>query len=125
TTIDEKDITKHLPVAQAMVTRFVVLESGDAKSGTELAGTGRRFVSTVSTGGLRSTREVDLTKTIQSVRPDDQMLSIAQHTLLFRVRRGVAVALAVADVFGRQSDLENLSARNASAPLQGEDASHF
>lgn len=125
TTIDEKDITKHLPVAQAMVTRFVVLETGDAKSGTEIAGTGRRFVSTVSTGGLRSTREVDLTKTIQAVRPADQMLSIAQHTLLFRARRGVAVALAVADVFARQSDLENLMARNASAPLQGEEAAHF
>ena len=37
----------------------------------------------------------------------------------------MAIALAVADVFGRQSDLESLMARNASAPLQGEDAGHF
>ena len=125
TTIEEKDIAKHLAVAQAMVMRFVSLDSGDAKPGTEIAGTGRRFVSTVSTGGLRKTREVELAKTIQSVRPDDQMLSIAQHTLLFRARRGVAIALAVADVFGRQSDLESLMGRNASAPLQGEEASHF
>lgn len=125
TTIEEKDISKHLAVAQAMVIRFVSLEGSDSKSGTEIAGTGRRFVSTVSTGGLRKTREVELAKTVQSVRADDQMLSIAQHTLLFRARRGVAIALAVGDVFGRQSDLESLMARNASAPLQGEDASHF
>lgn len=125
TTIEEKDIARHLAVAQGLVTRFVSLETGDGKSGTEIAGTGRRFVSTVSTGGLRKTREVELAKTIQSVRPADQMLSIAQHTLLFRARRGVAIALAVAEVFGRQSDLESLMARNASAPLQGEDAGHF
>lgn len=125
TTIEEKDIVKHLAVAQAMVTRFISLDAGDAKSGTGIAGTGRRFVPTVSSGGLRKTREVELTKTIQTVRPDDQMLSIAQHTLLFRARRGVAIALAIGDVFGRHSDLEALMARNASAPLQGEDASHF
>ncbi|MRG56610.1 AAA family ATPase [Phyllobacterium sp. SYP-B3895] len=125
TTISEQDIARHLAVAQAMVTRFVSLETGEGKAGTEIAGTGRRFVPTISTGGLRKTREVELAKSIQSVRPDDQMLSIAQHTLLFRARRGVAVALAVADTFGRQSDLDSLGARNASAPLQGEDASHF
>ncbi|MEI4480104.1 MULTISPECIES: AAA family ATPase [unclassified Phyllobacterium] len=125
TTIEEKDIDKHLPVANAMVTRFVSLETSEGQSGTEIAGTGRRFVSTVSTGGLRKTREVEFDKTVQSVRADDPMLSIAQHTLLFRARRGVAIALAVADVFGRQSDFESLMARNASAPLQGEEASHF
>ena len=47
TTIDEKDITKHLPVAQAMVTRFVVLESGDANPGPSLpvpgGGSSRQF----------------------------------------------------------------------------------
>ncbi|NTS32029.1 ATP-binding protein [Phyllobacterium sp. BT25] len=125
TTISEQDIARHLAVAQAMVTRFVSLETGEGKAGTEIAGTGRRFVPTISTGGLRKTREVELAKSIQSVRPDDPMLSIAQHTLLFRARRGVAVALAVADIFGRQSDLESLGARNASAPLQGEEASRF
>jgi hypothetical protein len=125
TTIGEKDIAKHLAVAQAMVMRFVSLENADGKASAGIAGTGRRFVSTVSTGGLRKTREVELATTIQSVRADDQMLSIAQHTLLFRARRGIAIALAVADVFGRQSDLESLMSRNASAPLQGEDAGHF
>ena len=123
TTIEEQDIVKHLAVAQAMVTRFVSLDSGDGKSGTEIAGTGRRFVSTVSTGGMRKTREVELANTIQSVRADDQMLSIDQHTLLFRARRGVTIALAVADVFGRQTDLESLKARNHPRPLQGQDAS--
>ncbi|MEQ8482386.1 MAG: AAA family ATPase [Hoeflea sp.] len=125
TTISEDDIAGHRPVAQSMVTRFVVLERQDGKSSTPLAGTNRRFVSTVSTSGVRRTREVELAKAVQAIRPDDQMLSIAQHTLLFRARRGVAVALAVADMFGRQTDLESLQARNAGAPLQGEDAERF
>ncbi|MCO4315776.1 ATP-binding protein [Phyllobacterium sp. 21LDTY02-6] len=125
TTIDEKDIARHLATAQSIVTRFVAVETGEGRGPAEIAGTGRRFVSTVSTGGLRKTREVELARTIQSVRPDDQMLSITQHTLLFRARRGVAIALAVADIFARQSDFESLRARNASAPLQGEDAAHF
>ena len=125
TTISEEDIARHRAVAQSMVTRFVVLERQDGKSSTPLAGTNRRFVSTVSTSGDRRTREVELAKAVQAIRPDDQMLSIAQHTLLFRARRGVAVALAVADMFARQTDLESLQARNAGAPLQGEDAERF
>ncbi|WP_422371247.1 AAA family ATPase [Hoeflea sp.] len=125
TTISEDDIAGHRSVAQSMVTRFVVLERQDGKSPTSLAGTNRRFVSTVSTSGVRRTREVELAKAVHAIRPDDQMLSIAQHTLLFRARRGVAVALAVADMFGRQTDLESLQARNSGAPLQGEDADRF
>ena len=52
-------------------------------------------------------------------------MSIAQHTLLFRARRGIAIALAVSDVFARGTDLESLQARNARAPLEGDDAAHF
>ena len=125
TTISEKDIAKHVPTAQSFVTRMVVMESSDGKSGTEIAGTGRRFVSTVSTGNLRKTREVELIKTIQKIRADDQMMSIGQHTLLYRTRRGIAVALAVADVFAKQSGLDDMTARNASAPLEGADAQRF
>ena len=108
-----------------MITRIVVLEDASGQSSTALAGTGRRFVSTVSTGSVRRTREVELAKTVASVRPDDQLMSIPQHTLLYRARRGIAIALAVSDVFGRGTDLEGLQARNARAPLEGEDASHF
>jgi energy-coupling factor transporter ATP-binding protein EcfA2 len=125
TTISEKDIAKHVPTAQSFVTRMVVMESSDGKSGTEIAGTGRRFVSTVSSGNLRKTREVELIKTIQKVRADDSMLSIGQHTLLFRTRRGICVALAVADQFAKQSGLDALTARNASSPLEGADAANF
>jgi hypothetical protein len=53
------------------------------------------------------------------------MLSPVQHTLLYRTRRGIAVALAVADMFARQTDLESLQSRNAGAPLQGEEAERF
>ncbi|BCH23595.1 ATPase AAA [Mesorhizobium sp. L-8-10] len=125
TTIPEADIEKHRATAQSLITRMVVLEDASGQSATPLAGTGRRFVSTVSTGSVRKTREVELTKTVAAIRPDDQLLSIPQHTLLYRVRRGIQIALAVAEVFVRSSDLESLQARNARAPLEGEEATHF
>ncbi|QBK31617.1 AAA family ATPase [Roseitalea porphyridii] len=125
TLIDEKDIEGHRPTAQSLVTRFVVLEKTDGRSRTELAGTGRRFVSTVSTAGARRTREVELARAIAAIRPDDAMLSPAQHGLLYHARRGAAVALAIGDMFGRQTDLESLKSRNATAPLEGDDANRF
>ncbi|MBI1619855.1 AAA family ATPase [Aquamicrobium zhengzhouense] len=125
TTLLEADIEKHRPLAQSFITRFVVLEDPSDRSTTELAGTGRRFVSTVSTGTVRRTREVELTRTVQAIRPDDQLLSIAQHTLLYRARRGLAVAMAVADTFAKSTALEDLQAKNSRSPLEGEDASTY
>src|SRR5690606_22389658 len=103
TTIHEDDIARHQATAQSLVTKLVILESDDPKGGTALAGTGRRFVSTVSTTGARRTREVELAKTIQSVRAGDPLLSPQQHAVLFRARRGLQVALAVSDTFSRQT----------------------
>src|SRR5690606_17253938 len=120
TTISEADVEKHRSLAQSFVTRIVVLEDGGGASQTALAGTGRRFVSTVSTGSVRRTREVELAKTIQAVRPDDPIMGIGQHTLLYRARRAVQVALAVGDIFAKASDLEALQQKNARAPLEGE-----
>ena len=125
TTISEADIEKHRATAQSFITRIVVLEDSSGQSGTALAGTNRRFVSTVSTGSIRKTREVELQKAVTAIRPDDQLMSIPQHTLLFRARRGIAVALAVSDVFSRSTDLEALQAKNARSPLEGDEASHF
>lgn len=125
TTIPEADIEKHRATAQSFISRIVVLEDSSGESGTALAGTGRRFVSTVSTGSLRKTREVELQKTVASIRPDDQLMSIPQHTLLYRARRGIAVALAVSDIFARSTDLESLQAQNARSPLEGEQATQF
>ncbi|HTV69213.1 MAG TPA: AAA family ATPase [Rhizobiaceae bacterium] len=125
TTIAEADIEKHRATAQSMITRVIVLEDSKGQSNTQLAGTGRRFVSTVATGSVRKTREVELTKTVMGVKPDDQLMGIGQHTLLYRARRGLAVALAVSDVFARSTDLENLQAKNARAPLEGDEASGF
>ena len=125
TQIDEKDIAKHRAIAQSLVTRFVVMEQASTQSNTELAGTGRRFVSTVSTGGMRKTREVGLEGVIAAFRPDDPMMSPGEHALLYRARRGIALALAVSDVFGLQTDLDDLKKRNASAPLEGDAATHF
>lgn len=125
TTIAESDIEKHRATAQSLITRTVVLEDASARSSTALAGTGRRFVPTVSTGGVRRTREVELAKTVAAVRPDDPLMGIGSHALLYRARRGLMVALAAGDVFARASDLESLQARNARAPLEGEDAARF
>lgn len=125
TTLREDDIAKHLAVAQGLVTRVVVLDQGEGSSGAPIAGTGRRFVSTVSTGSVRRTREIELAKTVQSTGTADPLLTPAQHTVLYRVRRGAQVALAISDVFARQSELEPLQARNISAPLQGEEAARF
>ncbi|MEK1923987.1 MAG: AAA family ATPase [Rhizobium giardinii] len=125
TTLHEDDIARHQAVAQGLVTKVIILEADDPASKTALAGTGRRFVSTVSTGGQRRTREVELAKTIQAVRTGDPLMSPAQHALLYRSRRGLQVALAVADVFARQTNLEGLQSRNATAPLAGDDAAQF
>ena len=125
TAIPEAAIDKHRATAQSFITRVVVLEDPARESGTALAGTNRRFVSTVSVGSVRRTREVELAKTVQSVHPDDQLLTIPQHTLLYRARRGIQVALAVADTFAEATDLESLKARNARAPLQGDEAAAF
>ncbi len=126
TTLSEKDILKHLTTAQSLVERAtVVVKSDTSRSKTELAGTRRRFVSTISTGASTNTVNVKIAETIQAIAPQDGMLSIAQHTLKFRLRRALAVALAVQDVFARQSDLESLAAENKSAPLSGDKASRF
>jgi hypothetical protein len=125
TTIPEAAIEKHRATAQSFITRVVVLEDPSSASGTALAGTNRRFVSTVSAGSVRRTREVELAKTVGAVHPDDQLLTIPQHTLLFRARRGTAIALAISDVFAEGSDLESLQARNTRAPLEGDEASTF
>ena len=112
TTIPEADIEKHRATAQSMITRVVVLEDPSRESGTALAGTGRRFVSTVSAGSVRRTREVELAKTVAadpSRRPADVASRSTRCSI--RARRGLAMALAVADVFAAGTDLESLQAQ--------------
>ncbi len=125
TTIDEKDIANHVPTAQSLVTKFVLLETRDDKSKTEIAGTRRRFVSTVSTAGMKATREVEFTKTLSAVAADDSMLSPIQHNILFKTRRAIAVALAVADEFAQQTGLDSLRKKNAASSLEGDEATQF
>lgn len=125
TTLREDDIARHLTVAQSLVTRVVLLEKDESSNGTAIAGTGRRFVSPVSTTGARRTRDVELIKTIQGASTSDPLLSPAQHSVAYRTRRGLQVALAVSDVFARQTALEALQAKNATAPLSGEAATEY
>ncbi len=125
TTLNEEDIAKHLPAAQSLVTQCVVMEAAKSKSRTELAGTRRRFVSTVSTGGLRSSRKVELEKMLSSISDDDRMLSPAQHGVLFKTRRAICVAMAVSDLFAKQTGLDALKQRNAASVLEGDKAEQF
>ncbi|MEL6947061.1 MAG: AAA family ATPase [Pseudomonadota bacterium] len=125
TTLSEKDIAKHLPVAQSLVTQFVQVVSGRAQSGTEIAGTRRRFVSTVSTTGTKSTNRVEFTQSVSAVSPEDGMLSLAQHGLVYKTRRAVAVALAIVDKFSEQTGLDALTKKNASGDLAGADLERF
>lgn len=125
TTIDEEQIVKHLSAAQSLVTQCVVLEAARSKSNTEIAGTRRRFVSTISTSGMRSSRKVELEKTLSAIKSDDRMLSAAQHSVLYKTRRAICVALAVADLFAKQTGLDALKDRNAASVLEGDKAERF
>ena len=125
TLIDERDIAKHLTTAHGLVDRAIVIEDASDQGRTALAGTGRRFVSTVRTAGTRRTREVSLRDTLHALDADDSMLSIVAHALLVRTRRGLAVALAVADTFAEASNLEALKQRNSRQPLEGDEATEF
>ncbi|MDA7948930.1 MAG: ATP-binding protein [Hyphomicrobiaceae bacterium] len=126
TTLREEDIASHIPTAHAMLERSAVIVSEkDNKSKTALAGTRRRFVSTVSTKGRQRTVELRMFDAISAISPEDTMLSMAQHSLAYRLRRGLAVGLAVGDVFARQTDLETLTAENKTSALSGDKATRF
>lgn len=125
TTLSENDIAKHLTTAQSLVTRLVLLEASTGKSKTELAGTKRRFVSTVSTSGTRSSREVEFAKSLSAINAGDSMLSPVQHGVLFKTRRAIAIALAVSDKFAKQTGLDALRDKNASSSLSGDEADRY
>ena len=126
TTLREEEIARHLATAQSLVSRFSIIGGDDGEAGgTAIAGTGRRFVPTVSTGAVRRAREVAFTATVQAASGGDPLLTPPAHTLLYRVRRGLQVALAIGDVFSRMGELDGLYARNRENPLSGEDAARF
>ncbi|MEM9733091.1 MAG: ATP-binding protein [Pseudomonadota bacterium] len=124
-TLSEQDIEKHIPVAASLIKRFVQVQVGGNENRTEIAGTRRRFVSTVSTGGTKSTREVEFSQTVTALNNGDALLSPAQHALIYNTRRGLAVALAVGDLFADQTGLDALTQRNKSGDLSSEDTSRF
>ncbi len=126
TTLREEDIIPHIATAQAMMQRsaVIVTEKGN-KSKTALAGTRRRFVSAVATDGLQRSADVRILDAISAISPEDSMLSLAQHSLAYRLRRGLAVGLAVGDVFARQTELESLSSENKTSALSGDKAAQF
>ena len=125
TTLKESDIEKHIPVAQSLVTNFVQVVTGKAESKTELAGTRRRFVSTVSTSGTKSTNKIEFLNTVAAVNEGDSMLSLAQHGLVYKTRRAIAVSLAVGDLFAEQTGLDARTKKNVSGDLSGEETERF
>ncbi len=125
TTLRETDIDEHLPVAQSLVTGFVQVVTGKAESKTEIAGTRRRFVSTVSTAGAKSTNKVEFLNTVSALNAGDAMLSLAQHGLVYKTRRAIAVSMAIANLFGEQTGLDALTKKNVGGSLAGEEAERF
>jgi len=114
-----------IATAQSLVTKTILLVAASDKSKIEIAGTRRRFVSTVSTSGQKSTQEVEFGKTLTAVTSDDNMLTPVQHSILYKARRAFAVALAVADEFAEQTGLDDLRKKNASSSLEGDEAKHY
>ncbi len=125
TTLRESEIETHRAVAQSLVTNFVQVKTGKTESQTEIAGTRRRFVSTVSTAGTKHTHKVEFTKSIATINPEDGLLSLAQHGLLFKTRRALAVALAIGDKFAEQTGLDALTRKNLAGDLSGEEMDRF
>ncbi|MGL4405928.1 MAG: AAA family ATPase, partial [Notoacmeibacter sp.] len=123
TRIDEAEIAKHRALADALITKFSVLENDAGPSaGTTIAGTGRRFVSPVSSSGARRARDVELGKTISATPPSEGLLTPRQHGLLYGIRRASAIGLAISGNYSLASGLDELTKQNARAALQGMDA---
>ncbi len=121
--IDEAEIIRHGTLSDALITKFSLLEDdGGPSSATTIAGTGRRFVSPVSSGGTRRARDVEFGKTIAAITPNEGLLTPRQHGLLYGMRRAAAIGLAVAASYGVASGLEELTKQNARAALQNADA---
>ncbi len=102
------------------------LSSGTmARPATPLARTGavssRRYRPAVSAAAARSNAHAP----IQAVRSADPLLSPAQHSVLYRTRRGIQVALAAADVFARQTNLEHCRRVTPPGRLPARIAAHF
>lgn len=126
TTLSEKDIAKHVSTMQALLERTNVMVMEDrSRSKTEIAGTRRRFVSTVSTAPQRQARDIRFLHRLQGIHPDDTLLTPEEHALAYKLRRGMAVGHAVADVFARQTELEKLQQENRAGALSGEAAQRF
>jgi hypothetical protein len=125
TALRGEDVVRHMAVAQQLVTRFTHSVAAKRESGVEMAGTGRRQVSTVYTGGLKAAREVEFAKAIAAVTPSDTMLSPTQHSALYKTRRALAVGLAMADLFSRQTGLDALTQKNAAKALGEAEAANF
>lgn len=126
TTLSEKDISEHIDTMQALLERTSVVVMEDrSKSKTELAGTRRRFVSTVSTAPQRQAKDIRFLHRLQAVNANDTLMTPEEHALAYKLRRGMAVGQAVADIFARQTELEKLQAQNRAGAVKGDAAHRF
>ena len=125
TTIPEADIEKHRATAQSMITRIVVLED----SSRPVRHRARRHRPPLRLDGFDRLGAQDARGRADEDRRLDPPRRPADvdrpaHAALSRAARH-RVALAVSDVFARSGDLESLQAKNARAPLEGDEATHF
>ncbi|WP_425044802.1 ATP-binding protein [Primorskyibacter sp. S87] len=122
----ESDIRKHFPAATAMLTGFdhtPRIAKADDASGKERSpgiSKGRRFRST--TPGLVTRRTershgVHLADRIEAADDGDALTSPAQATVQQAIRRAVAIALALGEVFGEQTPLDELKRANLAGDL--------
>jgi hypothetical protein len=130
----EEDISKHVSVAQALLEGFdhaprigkaIGEEAAEKSSGIA---TRRRFRST--TPGLVTRRRavsgaVQLMARVEAADGDDALISPLQATVLHGVRRGIAIALAVAENFAEHSGLGDLKRANLEGSLPTARKSEF
>jgi hypothetical protein len=122
----EEDIAKHIAMAQSLIEGFDhaprIGKSTDAPTEERSSGVGtrRRFRST--TPGLVTKRRtasgaVQLIARVEGADDDDALMSPLQSTVLHALRRGISIALAVAENFAEQSSLGDLKRSNLEGSL--------
>ena len=123
TTLLEADIEKHRALAQSFITRIVVLEDSSARGGGSLQAPAAASCRPFRPAPCAERARWNSPGPFRRCVPTTNCFA-RQHTLLYRARRGLSVAMAVADVFAKSTALEDLQA-NARSPLGGEDVAVY
>ena len=130
----EEDIRKHYAAASAMLTGFDhTPRIAKAKSAPDIEkspgiGTRRRFRNTTPGLVTRSTARpegVHLMQRIEGADTNDPLTSPVQATVLHALRRALAIALAVAELYSEQTELAALKRANLEGSLGADKKAAF